>query len=436
MTEDLDVTRLRLKSILATRNTKIAEAPLEASNSPKDAFYRFEKDADIVAHRNLLQLLETSDIDNPYFNIHEGSAAAMSRINGSDYINFSSYNYLGLSGHARVSAAAIEEIGQSGTSVSASRVASGERRVQQRLEQKLAAAYEVEASLTFVSGHATNVTVIGHLFGPGDLILHDDLAHNSCLQGAILSGAKRMSFPHNDSDALDQILRTHRRNFKRVLIFVEGIYSMDGDFPDLHRMIELRNKYRTYLMVDEAHSFGVLGETGLGLREHFGVKGSDVDLWMGTLSKSLASCGGYIAGPDILVSYLKYTAPGFLYSVGITPPNARAAEEALDIIREGGDRVANLRDRANYFRKQAKARGLDTGLSMDGSAVVPIILGASEKALRTGDAVFKQGINVQAVLFPTVKENEARFRFFLCSEHTEEQIDKTIDTVVDVVRAL
>ena len=180
-----------------------------------------------------------------------------------------------------------------------------------------------------VSGHGVFVTVIGHLVGDGDLILHDSLAHDCIMGGAKLSGAKRRPFPHNDWQALEKQLQQLRPHYKRVLICVEGVYSMDGDLADLPRFIELKKKYGALLLVDEAHSIGVLGETGRGAGEHFKVNRADVDLWMGTMSKSLASCGGYVAGSKTLVQYLKYTAPGFIYSVGITPANAAAGLEAL-----------------------------------------------------------------------------------------------------------
>src|SRR5690606_27878399 len=191
-----------------------------------------------------------------------------------------------------------------------------ERPIHRELEQAIAAMYEVDDAIVFVSGHATNVSTIGHLFGPRDLVLHDELIHNSVLQGIQLSGARRLPFGHNDWRALDHILDLQRRDFERVLIVVEGLYGMDGDFPDLPRFIEIKERHKAFLMVDEAHSIGVIGSRGYGIRDHFGIDGRDVDIWMGTLSKSMAGCGGYIAGESALVEHLKFLAPGFLYSVG------------------------------------------------------------------------------------------------------------------------
>src|SRR5262249_10890050 len=175
------------------------------------------------------------------------------------------------------------------------------------------------------------------------------LAHDSILQGCKLSGAKRRPFPHNDWRTLDRLLSNLRGNYRRVLIVIEGVYSMDGDLPDLPQFIALKKKHKALLMVDEAHSLGVLGPTGRGIGEQYGVRRADLDIWMGTLSKSLASCGGYIAGGKELIEYLKYTAPGFVYSVGISPPNAAAALEALRQIRAHPEKVALLQDRGRLF---------------------------------------------------------------------------------------
>jgi len=214
------------------------------------------------------------------------------------------------------------------------------------------------------------------------------------------------------------------------LIAIEGVYSMDGDFPELPRFLELRQKHKTLLLVDEAHSLGTMGATGRGVGEHWGVARSDVDLWMGTLSKSLASCGGYIAGSTELVEYLKYTAPGFVYSVGLAPPSAAAALAALTVLHREPRRVARLRELAALFLKLARERGLDTGLTA-GTPVVPVIVGSSVKALRLSRALFDRGINVQPILSPAVPARSARLRFFITTNHSEAQIRDTVSAVAD-----
>lgn len=373
--------------------------------------------------------------DNPYFRVDPGKPAGARGLGGRALVNFSVYDYVGLAHDPEVAAAATAAIDRYGTSAGASRLVSGEKQVHRDLEQALASFLATEAAIAFVSGHATNVTTIGHLFGPDDLILHDILAHNSIVQGALLAGAARRAFAHNDWQALDSLLSEVRHRYRRVLIAIEGVYSMDGDFPELPRFAELRKKHKTLLLVDEAHSLGTMGATGRGLGEHWGVARSDVDLWMGTLSKSLASCGGYIAGSSELVEYLKYTAPGFVYSVGLSPPGAAAALAALTVLQREPARVARLRELSALFLTLARQRGLHTG-SAAGTPVVPVIVGSSVKALRLSRALFDRGINVQPILHPAVPDRSARLRFFITTHHDEEQIRATVRATADELAKL
>ncbi|MGB9606579.1 MAG: aminotransferase class I/II-fold pyridoxal phosphate-dependent enzyme, partial [Bryobacteraceae bacterium] len=359
-------------------------------------------------------------------------AAATTVIEGRSYINFSSYNYLGLAGHPAVNKAAKDAIDRYGTSASASRLVAGERPIQRELEEALAALYGAEECVVFVSGHATNVSTIATLFGPKDLVIHDALIHNSVLEGIKLAGSARRSFPHNDLDALDMLLGGIRGQFERVLIVVEGHYSMDGDVPDLPALIDIKRRHGCFLMVDEAHALGVLGTTGKGSHEHHGVDGKDIDIWMGTLSKTLAGCGGYIAGSRALVELLKYAAPGFVYSVGIAPPLAAASLAALSIMLEEPERVARLRENAQRFLALAREAGLDTGASQ-GFAIVPVITGSSLKAVKVSNHLFERGINVQPIVYPAVEEKAARLRFFVSSMHSEAHVTAVIDELADLV---
>jgi 7-keto-8-aminopelargonate synthetase-like enzyme len=256
------------------------------------------------------------------------------------------------------------------------------------------------------------------------------LAHNSILQGAQLSGATRRAFAHNDAAALDSLLSDVRHRHRRTLIAIEGVYSMDGDFPDLPRFIELKKKHRALLLVDEAHSLGTMGRTGRGIGEHWAVARADVDLWMGTLSKSLASCGGYIAGSSEIVEYLAYTAPGFVYSVGLSPSNAAAALASLTALKGEPGRVGRLRDLAGLFLRLARERCLNTG-SSGGTPVVPVIIGNSVKTLRLASAMLRRGINVHPILHPAVPEHASRLRFFITVNHSEAEIREAVDAVAD-----
>jgi 8-amino-7-oxononanoate synthase len=380
--------------------------------------------------RRQMEDMEASGAVNPYFTMHEGLNNDVTIIGGQKFINYSSYNYLGLSGDPVVSSVAKEAIDSFGTSVSASRVASGERPLHRELETELADFIGTEDCIVYIGGHATNVTTIGHLFGQDDLIVHDAFIHNSALEGCKLSGSRRISFPHNDWEALDEILRNQRRQHKRVLVVIEGVYSMDGDIPDLPKFVEIKKRHKVFLMVDEAHSIGVLGKHGRGIGEYFGIDPTDVDLWMGTLSKSFASCGGYIAGSKALVEYLKYTSPGFVYSVGMSPPNAAAALAAIRVLKSEPQRVAHLYEGSRLFLELCRERGLDTGMSQN-TPIVPIIVGNSWQCLQLSQALFKRGINVQPIIYPAVQDNAARLRFFISCTHTVEQIRLTVDTVVE-----
>ena len=371
------------------------------------------------------------ELENPFFRAHEGIASAHSVIAGREVINFGSYNYLGLNGDARVQAAAKAAIDQYGVSASASRMVSGERPLHGALEAALAAHYQAQAALVFVSGHATNVTVIGHMLGPRDLIVHDAAIHNSCTEGARLSGAKRLSFAHNDWRAAEAALAEARRSARRALLVIEGHYSMDGDIPDLPRFIEMARRHDAWLMVDEAHALGVVGARGHGLHEHFGIDPNEVDIWMGTLSKTLSACGGYIAGNASLIEWLRHSAPGFVYSVGLAPALAAAALESLAIMQAEPERVARLQANAALFLGQAREAGFDTG-SATAHAIIPVILGSSIAAARYAQLLFARGINVQPIIYPAVAEKAARLRFFLSSEHTEADIRATITALIAI----
>lgn len=420
------------------RVDQAASSPLgrvDSSSGLADDLVRFDK---LPGYQQLRIIQEGSarlGIANPFFKVHEGAAGATTWINGREYLNFASYNYLGLSGHPEVIKAAKDAIDRYGTSVSASRIVSGERPIHQQLEQALARTYGVDDAVVMVSGHATNVTSIGYLFGPKDLIVHDAFIHNSIVQGIQLSGARRLSFPHNDWAALDALLGENRRQYERVLIVLEGLYSMDGDYPDLPHFIDIKRRHKAFLMVDEAHSFGVMGATGKGIREHFGRDGRDVDIWMGTLSKTLAGCGGFIAGEAALVEQLRYLAPGFLYSVGMSPTLAAASLAALQCLENEPERVTRLHTNGRLFLELAKAAKIDTCTS-SGLAVIPAIIGSSIKAARLSEALFKQGINVQPILYPAVQEKAARLRFFISSAHEADRLRHAVELLAREITRL
>ena len=394
--------------------------------------------AQLESSREIRIIQEAADylgIGDPFFRVHEGIAGAETVIGNRSCINFASYNYIGLNGDPRIAAAAKAAIDRYGTSVSASRPVSGERPIHRELERALARLHGAEDSVALVSGHATNVTVIGHLLGRNDVIVHDALIHNSIVQGSILSGARRVPFRHLDPDAADKILAETRPRHGHALLVIEGHYSMDGDVPDLAAFAAVARRRGAWLMVDDAHALGVLGPRGFGSADRAGIDPGEVDIWMGTLSKSLVSCGGYIAGRQDLIDYLKRMAPGFVFSVGMAPPVAAAALAAVEILEAEPERVRRLNDRAALFLQLARDGGLDVGGSI-GAAIIPVITGSSIAAARLSKALFDRGVNVQPILYPAVPERAARLRFFLTEQHTEAQIRDAAGILLEEARAV
>jgi 8-amino-7-oxononanoate synthase len=378
--------------------------------------------ASIAKHMALPLLFKFS---NPFYRCHEAQHGVETVMAGKTYINFASYDYLGLNQHCAVKNAAKDAIDCYGTSVSASRIVAGERPLHGHLEAELAALYEAESAVAFVSGHATNVSTIGTLMSADDVIIYDELCHNSVMVGNKLSRATARSFKHNDMSALEKVLAECRPHHARALVVVEGLYSMDGDIAPLPDIVHLKRQFNAWLMVDEAHALGVLGAKGKGTAEHWGIDPREVDIWMGTLSKALAACGGYIAGRRELVKILKYQAPGLVYSVGLSPPLAAAAYEALQIMGREPERVARLQKNGQLFLSLCRDAGFNTSTS-EGYAIVSIIVGDILSGGRLSDRLLDRGLNVLPIIFPAVPLKSTRFRFFITSEHTEAQIRNAV----------
>jgi 8-amino-7-oxononanoate synthase len=407
---------------------------LEGDDTPA-SFFRIE---DFPRYRQMQLHRELADrvgLENPFFTLHEGVGRDTTVIDGRKRLNFSTYNYLGLNGDERVNRAAAEAAEKFGTSASSSRIVGGERPPHRALETALAALHGVEDAVIFVSGYVANLSIVATLVGPKDAVVMDRAIHNSIAQGAKLSGAAIHTFPHNDWRALDALLANIRARYERVLVAVEGVYSMDGDLAPVDRLVEMRDRHKILLMVDEAHSLGALGARGRGVGEHFGLSGSDVDVWMGTLSKTLAGCGGYAAGSRALIDLLKFTAPGFVYSVGMPPPMAAASTEALQIMLAEPERVARLKQNGRLFADHARARGLNIGAS-GGLNIVPVIVGGSVLAARLANALMRRDIQVQPIVYPAVEEGAARLRFFLSSDHTADQLRTAVEATAEELAAL
>jgi 8-amino-7-oxononanoate synthase len=390
----------------------------------------------LAAHKAIKQhekLGSMLGIENPFFRSTEGPAGGKTLIDGKPCLNFAWCDYLGLSQHADMIGAAKAAIDRYGISISASRMVSGDTPLHRELETEIAATIGVDAAIVFVSGHAANVSTIGTLMTEDDLIVHDEFVHNSAVVGMQLSGARTRTFRHNNLDALETILAEERAKFRNVLVVIEGLYSTEGDIPDLARVVEIKERFGCWLMVDDAHGCGVLGPTGRGLSEHCNVPGNKVDIWMGTLSKAYASCGGYIAGNSELIETLRYSAPGFVFSVGLPPCMTISATTALKVIRREPERIARLHANGAYFLAEAKARKLDTGRAI-GIGMLPVMVGSTTRAASSVTKLLKRGINASLIMSPGVPVNAARLRFFLTSEHTQADIDAALDATQEVLK--
>ncbi|MGH1488527.1 MAG: aminotransferase class I/II-fold pyridoxal phosphate-dependent enzyme [Acidimicrobiales bacterium] len=347
---------------------------------------------------------------------------------GEIMINFSSYDYLGLGDLPELKDAAREAVATYGASLSATRSVGGDIDLYHTLEAEIAETYGTEAALLFVSGYLTNVSFLGYVVGPDDVVIHDELSHNSMIAGARLSGAKRLSFRHNDPEHLDEMLTRYRKAGSVCLVMIEGIYSMDGDIGRVPEILEVARRHNSDLYIDEAHSFGVLGPTGRGVMEHFDIKPESDIVLMNTVSKSLASVGGYIAGNKALLQAVRYFAPGaVLYCAPMPASQAAATLASLRAMKARPELPEMARQNAHLFRTELKRHGLDTGLSSFGTGVVPVITGSSVAAVLLSAMLRENGIIAYGLFHPVVPENAARVRFFVSAAHTEDDLIKAAE---------
>lgn len=421
------------QAILAGIKTNGTDAPA-APPAISFSVPRFEEIEEYLLIQAQREFAAAVGIENPFYRPWEVAPPGQLQRHGRNYLNFGCYDYLGLQGHPEIVAAAAQAAQHWGVGALASRLTAGERPPHRALEHELADFHGCEDALVFVSGHATNVSVIAALLRPGDLVLYDALAHNSIVFGATASGADRRSFPHNDLDALERLLAQVRAGRRRVLIVSEGLFSMDGDSPDLARLIDIKSRYGAWLMLDEAHSVGVLGTTGRGLVEAQGVSPGDIDILMGTLSKTFVSCGGYVAGSAALIEILRYHAAGMVYSVGLSPVLTASAHAALGIVRREPERVSRLARLSGRFAARAREAGLATGGAT--AAVQPVILGDSLTTLLLADRLLQRGIVAVPIIPPGVPANTARLRFFLTCLHDESQIDDVVAATAQELAAV
>jgi 8-amino-7-oxononanoate synthase len=377
----------------------------------------------------------------PYFRLIESEAGPEMEIEGSTRIMLGSNNYLGLTGDPRVKAAARDALERYGTGLTGSRFMNGTTPLHVELERELAEWMHAEDVIVFTTGHQANVGCIGTILEPGDTVICDSADHASILDGVRLSGAKLRPFRHNQMDKLERMLDRAAGDGGGVLVVVDGVFSMEGDVCDLPAIVELCERHGARLMVDEAHAVGVLGERGAGTCELFGLE-DRVDLRMGTFSKSLASCGGFITGPAEVIDYLRIASRPFIFTAAAVPAAVGAALGALRVIRaEGPELMGRLLDNAAYLRQGFRDLGLqvvEPGTLTDGTEVVtpvvPVMVGEDWQAVLFWKALFDAGVYTNVAIHPAVPPGAALLRTSLMATHERQHLDRALE-IFDTVAA-
>ena len=379
----------------------------------------------IMAMNKRVQDLREANLyfyNQPIEELHGGARV---QVNGREMGMYASYSYLGLVGHPRINQAAKDAIDRYGTGTHGVRSLAGSLTLHSELEETIAEFKQTEAAITYTSGYATNLTVVSTLVGRGDYVISDKLNHASIVDGCLMSGAKFVRFRHNDMEALEDRLNSIPDGAAKLVI-ADAVFSMDGDAIDFPKMVELCRKYNAWLMIDEAHSLGVLGKTGRGIEEHFGMEGA-IDIKMGTLSKTIPSVGGYIAGRKDLVAYLRHASRAYIFSAALPPAQAAAAKEAFQIILEEPWRIEKLSANTEQFIGGLQARGFDTMLTT--TAIVPVLCGSDEQAFAVTRSAQEQDIFVLPVVSPAVPPGLARLRATVTAAHEPEEIEYAMDII-------
>jgi glycine C-acetyltransferase len=358
-----------------------------------------------------------------YLQPAEALDGAYVTINGRRMLQFASYAYLNLLGHPKIQAAAQAALEEFGTGTHGVRILAGTTRVHVELEQTIARFKGREDAVAFSSGYVTNLGVVASLLGRNDVVISDKLNHASIVDGCLLSRAKFVRFNHNDMEDLERKLAQVPKNTGKLVV-VDAVFSMDGDIVNLPEVVRLSKKYDALLMVDEAHSVGVLGETGHGIQEHFGLE-NGVDIHMGTLSKTIPAIGGYIAGDSELVTYLKHTVRAFVFSAALPPPAAAAAKASFEVIQEEPERVKTLQTNVSYFINGLQKRGFNTMNSE--TPIVPIIVGDDERAWMMAKLSQEKDIFVLPIVSPAVPHGTSRLRANVTAGHTIEEIEQAMN---------
>jgi len=337
------------------------------------------------------------------------------------------YSYLGLIGHPKIDAAAKAAVDRYGTGTHGVRLLAGTLPLHDELEARIARFKQAENAVTFSSGYVANVSTISSLLRRGDVVLSDKRNHASIVDGCRLAQGRFLRFRHDDLEHLEYRLHQVAPG-TRVLVVVDAVFSMDGDVVDLPEVSRLCREHGAYLMVDEAHSLGVLGETGHGIEEHFGMEPETIDIKMGTLSKAIPSAGGYIAGSRELVEFVRHEARGFVFSAALPPPSAGAALAALDVIEAEPERVQALRRNARHLA--ARLRDAGFALPATPTAIMPIVCGSTDRAARLAHYCRERGVFVQAIVSPVVPKGTERLRVCVSAAHTVPDLDHCAEAII------
>jgi len=354
------------------------------------------------------------------------------RVNGREMGMYASYSYLGLVGHPRINEAATKAVEKFGTGTNGVRMLAGTLTLHKELEETIANFKHAEAAVTYSSGYVTNLTVISSLMGRGDYVFSDKLNHASIVDGCLMSGAEFRRFRHNDMEHLEGLLKNAPADVTKLVV-ADAVFSMDGDIIDLPNVLELTRKYNAWLMVDEAHSVGVLGKTGTGIEEHFGL-GDVIDIKMGTLSKTIPSVGGYVASRKEIITYLSHASRAYMFSAALPPAQAAAANEAFKVILDEPWRIERLNQNTKQFIGGLKGLGFDTMLTE--TAIVPVLCGDDDTAFAMTREAQHNNVFVLPVASPAVPEGLARLRATVTAAHEPSEIERAMDVIGEAGKKL
>jgi len=383
----------------------------------------------------LKQRVDTMKEHSYYFYnqaVEEMLPGAKVRVNGRVMGMYASYSYLGLVGHPRINEAAKRAVDKYGTGTNGVRTLAGTLTIHNELEETIANFKHTESAITYTSGYVTNLTVISSLMGRGDYVFSDKINHASIVDGCLMSGAEFRRFRHNDMEHLEGLLKNAPAEVSKLVI-ADSVFSMDGDIIDLPKIVELSKKYNAWLMIDEAHSVGVLGKKGTGIEEHFGM-GDVIDIKMGTLSKTIPSVGGYVAGKKELIDFLRHGSRAYIFSAALPPAQAAAANEAFKVILDEPERLDRLNANTQQFIGGLKGMGFDTLLTE--TAIVPVLCGTDEKAFELTKRCQEQDVFVLPVVSPAVQEGLSRLRATVTAAHDPADIEHAMDVIYQAGKAM